>query len=142
MGRKKNVLNEGEVDQVMAFLNRPDISCTTPGRKDNVYVGIFNKENKFVQKRYLLWTIREILDIINGSKLLESSEGDKFCFKFGKDITFRQLYDLLKRHKQYIFNTKIPQWSCLCEICKKAHFLVNGLNKKLYPESRLPTTIN
>ena len=95
-----------------------------------------------VQKRYLLWTIRHILDIINGSKLLESSEGDNVYFKFEKDITFRELYDILRRHKQYIFNTKIPQWSCLCEICENALFLVNGLNKKIYPESRLPTTIN
>ena len=122
----------------MAFLNRSDISYTTPGRKDNVDVGTFNKEKKFVQKRYLLWTIGEISDTINGSKLLESSEGDNFCFKFGKDITFRRLYDLLKRHKEYIFNTKILQWLCLCEICENALFLVNGLNKELYPESRLP----
>ena len=28
------------------------------------------------------------------------------------------------------------------EICENAVFLVNGLNKKLYSESRLPTTIN
>ena len=82
------------------------------------------------------------MDIINGSKMQESSEGDNFCFKFGKDIRFRQLYDLLKRHKLYIFNTKIPQWSCFCEICKNALFLANGLNKKLYPESRLLKTIN
>ena len=30
----------------------------------------------------------------------------------------------------------------MCEICENALFVVNGLNKKLYPESRLPTTIN
>ena len=48
MGRKKNLLSEGEVDWVMAFLNQPDISYTTPGRKNNVYLGIFNKEKKFV----------------------------------------------------------------------------------------------
>ena len=33
VGRKKNVLSEGEVGWVMAFLNRPDISYTAPGRK-------------------------------------------------------------------------------------------------------------
>ena len=82
------------------------------------------------------------MDIINDSKLLESLKGDNFCFKFRKDIKFRQLYDLLKRYKQYIFNPKIPQWPCLCEICENALFLVDGLNKKLYSESRLPTTIN
>ena len=30
----------------------------------------------------------------------------------------------------------------MCEICEDTLVLVNGLNKKLYPESRLPTTIN
>ena len=50
-----------------------------------------------------LWTIKKTLGIINGSKLLESSEDDNFCFQFEKDITFRQLYDVLKRHKECIF---------------------------------------
>ena len=99
VGRKKNVLSEGEVDWVMFFANRPDISYTTFGRKDNIYVGIFNKAKKFIQKRYILCTTRETLDIINVSELLESSKGDNFCFKSGKDITFRQIYDLLKRQK-------------------------------------------
>ena len=116
--RNKYLLSEEEVDRVFAFLNQPDISYTIPDRKQNVYVGTFNKVRKFAQKRYLLWTMREILEIINGSKLLESSEGDNFCFKFGKDITFRQLYDVMKRHKAYIFNKKIPQWSWLREICE------------------------
>ena len=83
-----------------------------------------------------------MLEIINGSKLLESSEGDNFCFKFGKDITFIQLYDVLKRQRKYIFNKKVLQWSYLCDICENALFLVNGLNKKLSPESWLPATIN
>ena len=48
----------------------------------------------------------------------------------------------MKRHKEYIFNKKIPQWSSLCEICENALFLVNGLNKKLDSESWLPATIN
>ena len=66
---------------------------------------------------------------------------DTFELQFGKKLTFRQLYDLLKRNKQCIFNRKIPQWSCLYEICENAIFLANGLNKKLFPECRLPVTI-
>ena len=61
---------------------------------------------------------------------------------FGKDITFAQFYDVLKRHKEYIFNKKFPHWSCLCQIYENALLMVNGLNKKLYPESGLPATIN
>ena len=141
-GRKKNGLSEEENQYVINFLNRADISDTTPGRRDNVYQGKFNKVKKFFQKRYLLWTIRDIMDIINGSKTVQSDvPSDSFEAKFGKKVTFRQLYDLLKRHKQYVFNQKIPQWSCLCEIYENAIFLANGI-KKLLPECRLPETIH
>ena len=47
MGRKKNALSEENVDWVIAFLNQPDVSYTTSGRKDKVYVGTFNKVRKF-----------------------------------------------------------------------------------------------
>ena len=36
VGRKKNALSEEKVDRVIVFLNQPDISYTTPDRKDNV----------------------------------------------------------------------------------------------------------
>lgn len=75
--RKKNAFSEEEFDWVIAFLNQPDISYITPGRKDNLSVGTFNKVRKFPQKQYLLWIIREILEIINSSKLLQSSEPNR-----------------------------------------------------------------
>ena len=89
IGRKKNALSAEEVNWVIPFLNQPDILYTSPGRKNSVYVRTFGKVRKFAQKRYFLWTVREILEIINSLNLLESSEGDNFSFKFGKDITFR-----------------------------------------------------
>ena len=142
-GRKKNRLSEKENQWVINFLNWANISYTTAGRRDNVYLGKFNKVKKFAQKRYLLWTIRDIMAIINGSKTVQSeAPSDSFVAKFGKKITFRQLYGLLKRHKQYVFNRKIPQWSCLCEICENAVFLANGITKKLFPEGRLLETIH
>ena len=143
VGRKNNVLSDLEQQWVEEFLNRADISYTTPGRRDNVYFGVVNKVKKFAQKRYLLWKIRDIFDMINGSKVMENNPNfDTFKSNFEKKLTFRQLYDILKRNKQYIFNKKIPQWSCLCEICENAVFLVKGLNKKLFPECRLPETVN
>ena len=71
-----------EVDWVIEFLNQRDISYTSPGKKDNVHVGTFNKVRKLKQKGYLLWTIWEIFEIINGSKLLAYSEGDNFLISF------------------------------------------------------------
>ena len=56
-GRKKNSLSEEEIQWVIDFLNRADISYTTPGRRDNVYLGKVNKIKKFAQKHYFLWTI-------------------------------------------------------------------------------------
>ena len=123
VGRKKNELPEQENQWLVEFLNRPDISYTTPGRRDNVYLGKFDKVKKFAQKRYLLWSIRDIMNLINGSKIVESdSVMDTFELQFGNNLTFCQLYDLFKQNKQHTFNRKIHQWSCLCEICENAIF--------------------
>ena len=66
-----------------------DISYTTPHH--NVYLGKFNKVKNLAQKRYLLWTIRDIMDIINGSKTVQSdAPSDSFEAKFGKKMTFHQ----------------------------------------------------
>ena len=74
---------------------------------------------------------------------MENVEIETYESKFGKKITFRQLYNMFEKNKQYVFNKKIPQWSCLrFEIYENATFLVNGMNKKLFPECRLPEMIN
>ena len=55
-------------------------------------------------------------------------------------MTFRQLYEFLKSHKEYVFNKNIPQSSCLCEICENIVFVAKGINKALiYNEKALPT---
>ena len=92
---------------------------------------------QFITKRYLLWTIREILEIANGSDAIETSE--TFHDKFQKKITFCQLHDFLKFHKEYIFNRSIPHWSCLCEVCENVVMLCVGINKAIpKKEKKLP----
>ena len=56
-GRRAINLSDEEKEWVMNFFDRPDITYINPGRKDNAYVGIINGERKYVQKRYLLWTL-------------------------------------------------------------------------------------
>ena len=59
--------------------------------------------------------------------------------KFQKKLTFRQLYDFIKFHKDYIFNRSIPHWLRLCEICKNAVMLCTGINKVIpNKEMKLP----
>ena len=85
--------------------------------------------------KYLLWNIKDILDIANGSGKIKIS--DTFFVKFEKELTFSQLYGILKANKEYSFKKNIPQSSCLCEICENTTLLARGLNKAL--ETSLPT---
>ena len=70
-GRKKQELNEDEIAWLTEFLDRPDVSLITPGKNDHVYVGKVDGKKQFLQKRYLLWTLRDLLDIANGCSVLK-----------------------------------------------------------------------
>ena len=71
---------------------------------------------------------------------MESSSAiDTFKAQFEKKITFCQLYDVFNHNKQYMFNRKISQWACLCEICENALFLDDGINKTLFPHKPVAT---
>ena len=111
-GRTKNALSFAKEEWPSTFLDRADISRQTPGRKDNVFIGKVNGEKQYAQKRYLQWTIRELLGIINGKIPVE--ECSTFLDSFDKDLTFRQLYDFLKNGKNICNQT--PHESCTCEI--------------------------
>ena len=58
--------------------------------------------------------------------------------EFGRKLSFRQLYELIKANKQCIYNKNIPHATSLCEICKNAVFFMQGLNKSLPKELNLP----
>ena len=49
------------------FLSHSDVSYTNPERKDRVYVGKIDGEHRYKQRLYLLWNLRDLLDIINGT---------------------------------------------------------------------------
>ena len=65
VGRPKNNLAD-EVEWLRVFLERPDITYTLPGMKDQKYTGKVNGESTFVQRCYLLWTLGKIVDVLNG----------------------------------------------------------------------------
>ena len=98
-----------------------------------------NGVKDFIPKCYLLWTIREILEIANGSDMVKTCE--TFQDKFQKKLTFRQLYDFIKFHKECILNRSISHWSCLCQICDNAVMLCTGINK-LIPNEEIKLSEN
>ena len=85
-GRPRKDLNKEEKDWLIEFLSRADLTYTNPERNDNVYIGKVDGEKVFRQKMYLLWNIRDILDIANGSGKIKIS--DTFFVKFEKKLTF------------------------------------------------------
>ena len=90
-GRPSNDLSEDEVEWLCKFMEGPDITYTNPGKKDQRYIGKENGKSKFVSIRYLLKTIRDLLEILNGCSSVIQSETNDFPKIFEKELTFRQL---------------------------------------------------
>ena len=68
-GRPRKELSEEKKDWMIEFLNLSDMTSTNPRRQDNAYIGKVDVEWKYLPRQYLLWTLKDLLDIINGSKL-------------------------------------------------------------------------
>lgn len=130
-GRPRKLLTQEKKDWMYDFLSRSDMTYTNPGRKDTKYIKKVNGERTYLPKQYLLWTLRDTLEIING-------ESSKFYDSFSEKLSFAQLYDFIKTNKQFVFNNKIPQSSCLCETCENIVLLAKGLNRNLQSEHKLP----
>lgn len=87
----------------MEFLNWRNITYSTPRRKDNVFIVIFEGQRLYKQIKYLLRSLRDTLSIANGDIYAgtEMIADDSFESKFGKQLTFTQPYDIRKLHKEY-----------------------------------------
>ena len=58
----------------------------------------------------------------------DDNDGETFQLKFDKVLTFSLFYKFIKSHKQYIFNKKIHQNTCLCEVCENTTLFGKRLN--------------
>ena len=76
--RKKNELSQEEREWLKKFLEREDKTYITPGRRNTVYVGMDHDKRQYKQKRYLLWKIRDLLGVINASKVLTNKQYASF----------------------------------------------------------------
>ena len=129
-------MTKEEEEWLLQFFKRPDITRHSPWRKDNIYVGKVDGERKYFQVRYLLWTIKEALNIANGSDITEGAES--FVATFDKQLTFRQMYSFLKKHKEIKWNQNIPHESCTCEVCENTKLFIRRFNEKIKNASKLP----
>ena len=112
-------------------VERADVTYTTPGRRDTIFVGMDHGKRQYKQKRYLLWKIRDLLGVINSSKVITNEQYVSFPEKFQRDLSFHQLHEFLKGHKELAWNGQIPQSSCLFNLFKNAIHLAEGINSSL-----------
>ena len=139
-GRKNDELSEEEEQWIVNFLERSNVTYTTPGRRDTVYVGMDDGNREYKQKRYLLWKLRDLLAIINGSKIITNENFPSFIEAFELELSFCQMYNFLKMHKEVTYNSDIPHSSCLCEFCENTSLLAKGINSSLKSSDILSPT--
>ena len=68
--QKEKKLSKEKEDWVENFLERSDITYTTPRRRDTVYVGMDGVKMEYKQELYLFWKLCDLSEIINGSKII------------------------------------------------------------------------
>ena len=85
------------------IVEQPEMTYTNLGIKDNVYICKINGSKQYVQKRYLLWTLRDTLSILNNQE-------DGFCVHFEEDLSFSAFYHFIKCKKQFVFQRDIPYY--------------------------------
>ena len=81
-----------------------------------------------------------LLEIINGSKIINNENFHSFTEALEHELSFCQIYNFLKMHKKVAYNSDIPHSSCFCEVCKKASLLAKGINSSLNSSDILSST--
>ena len=81
----ENNLSEAKVERLCQFMNRPNITCKNAGKKNQRYTGKEDSKSKFVPICYHIWTIIDLLEIINGCFGIVQSETDD---EFRQDVEF------------------------------------------------------
>ena len=71
--RPRKELSEEKKDWMIEFLSQSDMAYINPGRQDNVYIGKVDGERKYLPQQYLLRTLKDLLDRINGGELHSSN---------------------------------------------------------------------
>ena len=107
-----------------------------PGKKDHVYKGKRDGVKIFETKRFLLWTLRDLHDSLNG--MHEQNDENSFMAKFNMKLPFTVFYEFIKANKEYHYNGEMPHFSCMCEVCENAVLLAKSMQRECKSED-IPT---
>ena len=85
-GRPKQDIDADKKFWLIDFLDRQDITLTIPGKSDQVYMGKINGKNVYDAKKYLLWTLNNLLPILNGCEVTGTQTEDSSMNEFGRKL--------------------------------------------------------
>ena len=68
-GRPRKNLSDDKKAWLIEVLGRSDLTYTNPGRADNVYICKIDGERQYLPRQYLLWSLKDLHDILNGTLL-------------------------------------------------------------------------
>ena len=129
-------LSEEHKTFLLNYLEQPGISYTLPGKKDQKYIGKESGEKIYKTKHYLLWTLRDLYQMMNRDDDLDAITMS-FKSKFNAEIKFSTLHRFIKGEKHILYQQDIPEVSCLCQKCENLELLIQGIKGTL-PEIELP----
>ena len=114
------MMTKEQEDWLFEVSERSVMTYMNPGRKDHVYRGKINGEKVCEQKKYLLWSLRDACEAINGLG---------FENKLGEPLSFSKFYRFISSKKEIVLQKDIPDTSCLCEVCENASLMARAVTK-------------
>ena len=64
-GRPRKNLSDDKKAWLIELVGRSDLTYTNPGRAGNVYIGKIDGERQYLPRQYLLWSLKDLHDILN-----------------------------------------------------------------------------
>ena len=116
-GRTAIELTDEEKQWIWYSLDRADLTYVNPGRKNHVYIEKKDGKRQYCQNRYLLWNLRDLLNILNGKEVAGSTAGvETFVDRFEKLLSFSLLPSEITNN---LFITRTFRTDCASVRCVK-----------------------
>ena len=112
------------------LLERSNIMYATSGWRSTVYVWVNGGKREYKQKQYLLWKLRDLLEIINGCEIITIENLLSFTEAFDYEVSFHQMYNFLKMHKDVTYKSDITLFLFMWSLRKR--FILSERNKFKY----------
>ena len=134
-GRKAKQLTDKEKQWIRYSLDRVDLTYVNPERKVHVYIGKKDGEWQYCQKRYLLWNLRDLLNILMETKSLVPLQELKHLLTDLKSFYLSRYFTLSSEITNNSFITRTLRKDCASVRCVKILSLHSNL---LFSERKYP----